>query len=322
MSTTTADQRVSAVTVRPRYDGANIRTWVGFRQFLAMAEETVLGWFRERGAGPQRLYHEFGLGLSIVDSSGLLPAVLEVDDEVTGEARLTKPGRFAVTLTVERAGTRTVTMRGKVTVALVEEHGAPVPPAAPADVTALLPDLGTATSVVVPAVTAADAATAPPALDAADDDPMRLLAPPGSGVFGWTWRARYPLCHYSDRLQHSSYVAALEEVVDRFLAERGISVGRMLAERGWIPVVSRARVRMLADVHMEEEVHTTFTVTDVLKNLTWEARMDCYVAREGRLTHTATASILHGYAISRGSGAGGLAELDEATVAALTGGRR
>ena len=57
---------MTALTCRPRYEGANIRTWIGFKHFMYLVEEAVLHWFRERGLGPQRLYHEYGLGLEIV----------------------------------------------------------------------------------------------------------------------------------------------------------------------------------------------------------------------------------------------------------------
>jgi hypothetical protein len=92
----------------------------------------------------------------------------------------------------------------------------------------------------------------------------------------------------------------------------------MLDQRGWIPVVSRARVNQFVAAEMEEIVHTAFRVTDVVRNTGFDARMDCYVLRDGVLVHTASARILHGYAISRGPGAGRLAELDPATVTALT----
>jgi acyl-CoA thioesterase FadM len=139
------------------------------------------------------------------------------------------------------------------------------------------------------------------------------------GTFVWSWKARYFLCHYSNRVQHSAYVRSLEEVVDRFLADRGISVGRMLVDRGWIPVVSRARVTLLADAVMEEVIHTTFTVDNVLKGVGYDATMNCFVHRDADLVHVATARILHGYAVSRGEGAGRLAELDDGTISALTG---
>jgi acyl-CoA thioesterase FadM len=299
----------TVVVGRPGYEGANIRTWVGFKHFMYLAEQAVLAWFREHAAPAGALYHQHGLGLEIVDSSALLPAVLDADDEVTAEVEPVKPGRFSVRLRVERDGASVTVLRGKVTVALVREKDAPATEPEPVAVSPL----------VVPDTAAARAGeradlTVPHGREVRD-----VLAPTGSGTFLWTWRARYFHCHYSDRVQHSAYTRAVEEVVDRMLADRGLSVATMLSERGWIPVVSRVRVRVLADAHMEEDVHTTFTVTDILRETTYDGRMDCYVLRGNELVHVATASIMHGYAVSRGERAGQLAELDPACVAALKG---
>lgn len=297
---------------RPGYEGANIRTWVGFKHFLYLVENAVLGWFSEQGCPAGQLYHRYGLGLEIVDCSALLPAVLDVDDLVTAEIQPVRPGRFAVRLAVSRGGSNVTVLRGKVTVALVREKDAPGPLPEPAGLAPLIvPD-----SVAAGAGGQAGAGDrqVPPGHEVRNE-----LAVPGSGTFLWSWRAPYFYCHFSDRVQHSGYVRALEEVVDRFLADRGLSVAAMLTERGWIPVVSRVRVTLLADAHMEEVIHTTFTVTDVMKSTMFDGRMDCYVLRGRHLVHVATASILHGYALSRGDRAGQLAELDEATVAALRG---
>jgi acyl-CoA thioesterase FadM len=307
VTTTAADQRTT-VELRPRREGANIRTWIGFKQFMYLAEEAVLDWFRRTGPGAAQLYLEHGLELSIVDSSVQLPAVLELDDvvdaEVTGGPRV-----FTVRLFVHRTGTRTV-LRGRVTVALVrtsDRTSVPAPP--PAALAGLVvDDIG--------------AAGVPGRRDlpaGSGDGPATVLA--ASGGFLWSWRVPYYYCQFSMHLQYSGYVRAMEEVVDRYLADRGLSVGTMLRQRGWIPVVSRARIGLLADVAMEETVHTVFTVTDVVKNIGFEARMDCYVARDAGLVHTATGGILHGYAVASGPGAGGLATLDAATVSALTAGR-
>jgi acyl-CoA thioesterase FadM len=295
----------TTTVARPRYEGANIRTWIGFKHFVYLVEEAVLDWFRGQGLGPRRLYHESGLGLEILDCSVQMPAVLDVDDVVSCEAVPSAPGRFTVLLRVSRDGVDVVVARAKVSVGLVREKDAPGDAAPPAPVAELVvPDVAAATGTP-------DVLELPPGVD-----PAVALA----GAFVWPWKARYFHCHYSDRVQHSAYVRALEEVVDRFLADRGISVGRMLAERGWIPVVSRARVRLLADARMEETVFTTFRVDDVLKNLTYDGQSDSWVERDGRLLRVATARILHGYAVSRGPRAGQLAELDDEVVALLCGG--
>lgn len=286
---------------RPRYDGANIRTWVGFRQFLALAEEAVLGWFRQAGHGPHRLFHQHTLELAVVDCSAVLSAVLEVDDEVAADVTPLGRGRFRVALTVLRDDDQIAVLRGRMTVALV----------GPADRDPLPGELARHLDRRHPSV--ADA------LGTQRDSPGPLPQVTGRPMLHWTWRARYFHCHFSDRVQHSAYVRALEEVIDRYLADRGLSVGTLLKERAWIPVVSRVRVRLLADAHMEEDVHTTFTVTDVLKDVMWEGRMDCHVHRDGTPVWVATAGIQHGYAISHGRHAGRLAVLDPATVAMLTG---
>jgi hypothetical protein len=78
-------------------------------------------------------------------------------------------------------------------------------------------------------------------------------------------------------------------------------------------------VQLLADAHMEETLHTVFTVEEIVKDVMYTARMDCYVLRDGRLVPTATGTILHGYAVSRGDNAGALAEFDAATRTALLG---
>lgn len=292
---------------RPRYEGANIRTWVGFKHFMYLVEEAVLAWLRDNGAGARELFHDYGLGAEIVDCSVQLPAVLEVDDLVRAEVVAASGRQLQVRLLVTREGGEVVALRGKVTLALVPERDAPAHRTAPAPLdTYQVNELreGTARDLEVP-----------PGLTVAD-----VLQPQGCPALLWSWRAPYFYCHFSDRVQHSGFIRCLEEVVDRFLDDRGLAVGRMLAQRSWIPVVSRARVRMLAPAHMEETVHTTFRVTDVLRSIMFDGQMDCYVQRGQTLFHVATATILHGYAISRGPEAGNLAELDAQVSRTLLGG--
>jgi acyl-CoA thioesterase FadM len=300
-SSTTVEATV--LTGRPSFEGANIRTWIGFKHFMYLVENAVHEWLRGQGTGARDLFLEYGHGFEIVDCSVQLPAVLEIDDEVTAAVTESRPGRLVVHLAVERDGRPVTVLRGKVTVALVPESAAATHRPVPAAL-AGLPDAGLDAPVrrtLAPGETPESVLTAEP------------------GAFLWSWRAPYFYCHYSDRVQHSGFVRALEEVVDRFLHDRGISVGRLLTERSWIPVVSRARVRLVGDARMEETVHTVFTVTDILRGVMFDGTMTCYVRRGDELLTVAKAQILHGYAIAAGPGAGGLAELDAPTVAALRG---
>jgi acyl-CoA thioesterase FadM len=287
--------QLTTLLCRPRFEGANIRTWIGFKHFMYLVEEAILQWFRDQGCGPQRLYHEHGLGLEILDSSVQLPALLEIDDEVLAKVVARGHGRFVVTLHIGSRSGRTLGLRGKVTVGLIREHGGPAGVGPAGELAELI----------------CEDARAP---EVAPEAPMI-----GGAPFQWSWRARYFHCHFSDRVQHSAYVRALEEVVERFLAERGISIRTMLQSRGWIPVVSRARVQLVAAAHMEETIHTTFVVHEILKESAFDATMDCHVERDGSLVRVATARILHGYAASRGDDAGGLVVLDPEVQARLMG---
>lgn len=315
--TAPTDPGPTVLAGRPGYEGANIRTWIGFKHFMYLVEAAILEHFRERGTGARELYQRHGLGLEIVDSSVQLPHALEVDDavEVTVEpAARQKPGAgaaFTARISVRKGEDDVIALKGKVRVALVTEKDAPgSEPVPPAFVPLVVPEVAALADAPGDSLPVGDAQSV------AD-----VLTPPGSGSYLWSWRIPYFYCHFSDRLQHSGYVRAMEEVVDRFLYDRGLAVGKLLAERGWIPVVSRARVRMLADAHMEETVHTVFTVRDFLKDISYTATMDCYVRRGDRLVHTATGTIMHGYAISRGPEAGTVAVLDQSTKDALTGDR-
>jgi acyl-CoA thioesterase FadM len=291
----------------PRYEGANIRTWIGFKHLLYLVEESLLRFLRRQGLGPHRLFLEHGVGLQIVDFSVQLPRPVYIDDEITAEVREQTPARYRVTLRALRGSEDPVVVRARVTIALIEE------PAAPGS--APLP--GRFRAFAVPSTSALGAGEdiqLAPATDA-----RTALAAAHAGATTWTWRARYFHCHYSDRVQHSAYVRALEEVVDRFLTERGLSVRTMLESRGWVPVVSHARVRLFADAHMEDDIHTCFMAGEIIKDAAYDGRMECYVERGGQLVHVSTGEILHGYVHSDGARAGALVTLDERTKAALRG---
>jgi len=299
----------TVLRARPAREGANIRTWIGFKHFMYLVEQAVLEWVRDNGPGVRELYLDHGLAFEIVDCSVQLPAVLELDDEVRAEVTAAAADRLTVRLSVQRDGQDVTVLKGKIKIVLVREKGARLP----------APD-GLALPVVADLAEVSTGDTVSRRLNPGETVEAALV-PAGSPGFLWSWRVPYFYCHFSDRMPHSGFVRVLEEVVDRFLADRGISVGRLLTERHWIPVVSRARVRLLAPVHMEETLHIVFTVTDILRGVMFDGRMDCFVRRGDELVPVATGQILHGYAIAAGPAAGSLAELDADVTRALTGGQ-
>ncbi len=299
----------TSVTLRPRREGANMGTWIGFKHLLYLVEEATVQWFRERGYGPHRLYHDHALGLEIAEVSARFIAAVDLDDEVTAEVGVTRPGRLSVVLSLPRDNARITALRANATVVLVRDAGGRTGAAGlPDDLAQFVTD---------------DAAPAPgpprPEVDAPDGRDVRdVLAPPGSGVFYWPWTARYFHCHLYDRLQHSAYIRGLEELVDRFLADRGLPIGSVLRLRDWIPVVSSVRVRVFEVARVDELIHTTFAVGDIIRGRTYEGRMECHVQRRGSLVRVAAATITHGYVPAHERTVRAV-EFDDEVQAALTG---
>lgn len=154
---------------------------------------------------------------------------------------------------------------------------------------------------------------------AAGADPVLDRLTAGRNAYGWRAPVRYSYCHFTEWLQLSGYLRLLEEAVDRFLADRGISIATLLAGRRWIPVVPRSRVEILAEARMEEELYTVYTVEEVFKDATYTSRLDCYVRRDGALVPTATGSITHGYAVIESRRDWRLVAFDDHVLRALAG---
>lgn len=261
----------SEVFSRPRFEGSNICTWIGFKHVMYLIEEAVLEYLRRNGMSPRQLYERKGLGVEIVDSDVRIATALHMDDLVRTEV-VPQPseedGGILVFKTVshaEKARAATATVRVR-----------------------LVP----AAEVGVPRLDRTD--TVLDGRGGYDTDCLAKVAAPNAVV--WRWRIPYFYCHYSERLQHSGYLRLMEEVVDIFLARRGISIRDMLAGRRWIPVVPNARMRILEPAFMEETIYTVFTVEEIFKDLLYTARVDCYVPRDDDLVQTATGRITHGYA--------------------------
>jgi acyl-CoA thioesterase FadM len=296
----------TVLSTRPRYEGSNICTWIGFKHVNYLVEEAVLNHFREHGQPVGRLYERCGLGVDLVQLDTRILHAFHLDDLVTATVRPVgiedAKLHLGVDLTVDRDGPVRAA-RAKVGVSLrLDPRGWPAEPVADDLAPIAVARLGRPAAPLVPG-----------------DDPLSSLLA-GRNGFGWVARVPYFHCHFTERVQMSGYLRQLEEAFDLFAADRGVSVKRMLDERNWIPFVPHSSITFLDEARMEEDLYTVFVVENVFKRLTFTARMDCYVLRDGQLVPTATGRITHGWAVIESRRDWSLVPLDDRLVRAVTGG--
>jgi acyl-CoA thioesterase FadM len=305
----------------PRFEGSNICTWIGFKHVMYIVEEAVLRHFSENGLAPRRLFEESGLCVEIVDSSVRILHALHMDDLVRVEVRpAIKPQNHelavAVNIFVTRDGEEKKAVTGQVKVLIRRDRSGVTAGAPP---TALAP-------YVTEEINRSGNTSFPKSVPLSGrgtsnvgDDIIKTVVSPEANAFIWKWHVPYFYCHFTERMQHSGYIRLMEEVVDLFLADRGISIRTMLDSRQWIPVVPAARIEILREALMEETIYTVYTVEGVYKETTYTSRMDCYTLRDGALIHCATGKITHGYAKILNRRDWALVNFDAEVIAALNG---
>ncbi|MGW7272430.1 thioesterase family protein [Streptomyces sp. NPDC054864] len=303
-------------TVRPRYEGNNINTWIGFKHVNYLVEEAVLAHFREHGLPTRVLFEEYGLGLEITDLDTRILNAFHLDEEATARVEPVGGDQLAFRVVLTKDG-KNKDVTSKVTVTLRREQYVDAVSAVPAELQRFAVDrIATAAPVrdaeLVPGADLGLTATH-------NTDPLLKELTEGSNAIAWRWRIAYPYCHNNERLQMSGYLRLMEEAKDRLVAHRGISIKTLLDERKWIPVVPRSNIRFLDEALMEEELHIVYTVEEVFKDVTYTSRMDCYVIRDGKLVPTATGTIVHGYAVFENRKDWSLVNFDEHVLAALRG---
>src|SRR5438105_2450890 len=81
------------VQLRPRFEGCNINTWIGFKHVCYLLEEALIEAWRQAHLFPRALYEESALCFEIVSSDTRILHALHMDDLVDVEIRLTNPGQ-------------------------------------------------------------------------------------------------------------------------------------------------------------------------------------------------------------------------------------
>lgn len=306
----------TTVSLRPRYEGSNICTWIGFKHVNYLVEEAVLDHLRQSGFPAGALYERFGLCTDITDLDTKILTAFHIDDLAQATVKRVDgdgPLHLVVELTVERDGKAVKAVKSKVSVTFrLDPHGFDAEPV-PAE---LLPHVVDA--IGSPGAAVLDRVGAVEPVAVGDADPLDLLTA-GKNAFGWAWRIPYFYCHFTERVQMSGYLRQMEEILDLFVEDRGVSIKKLLDEQNWIPVVPKSRITFLGEANMEETLYTVFTVEEVFKRYTFTARMDCYVLRDGVLVPTATGRITHGWAVIENRADWSLVDFDDRLTDAITG---
>lgn len=287
--------------IYPRLEGNNICTWIGFKHVMYVVEEAVIDHFRKNDYSPRELYENNGLCLEIVDSDARILHALHMDDRVNADVRIDKEAtqedslRLLVTLHVNRNGEDIKAVVCRVAVEFKLDDSPVTHDVAPETVPAFEPWTKERISRPGPGGAGKSALLTERGEINPEDDIADLLKG-NANTLVWKWHIPYFYCHFNERMKHSGYLRLMEEVEDLFLAENGLSIRTMLHTKKWIPVVPSARVEILEEAYMEETLYTTYNLVDTYRDFTYTHRMDCYVIRDGKLIHTATGSITHGYA--------------------------
>jgi len=311
----------TSVRLYPRYEGSNICTWIGFKHVNYLVEEAVLDHYRQSGRPARLLYEEYGLCLELVSIDTRILHALHMDDLVTAVVEPTADAGgaadaeacFNVTLYVERpepAGALKAAVSKVRAVLRRDPRGGPAA-ATPRDLDRFVTD-------TIGAAAAAASVAAPVATSG--EDPVLAGLTAGRNAFGWRWRMPYFYCHFTERVQMSGYLRLMEEVVDLFLADRGVSIKRLLDEQQWIPVVPHSSIELVGEALMEEDIYTVFTVEEIFKDVTYRSAMNCYVSRPQGIVPVAAGSITHGYAVLDGRRDWHLVHFDKRMLDALRGG--
>lgn len=279
----------TTANLRPLSEGANIESWIGFKHFSYLAEAGIQEYLRNTGRSQDAILRA-GHSVDIASLSLRLPSPLYadslVDVHVEGERRETDS--LSEMLCVEGlsrdSGERRRCLQGT---AMLNQHRL-------ADLEDCLARIEKQGQAKIPRA--------------------RADAP---GHHDWHFTVPYPFCRAASVLQFDGYVRLVEDGIERYLRAHGISVRRLLVERGWIPVVTDWKINIHEPVFMEETLLIRMDVTSIFKGLLWETRISFVAMRDDKETTVAESFIRHGYAVTKGPGAGTMATFDKEVRHAL-----
>lgn len=284
-------------------EGANIRTWIGFKHFEYVVSDAIAEMLASRGFSSRTLALS-GVRAHVVGSKASLGNVIECGDDLTvilDSERVVDGDHLAIDAVIVNDTAENRALKGTyiVKVGSFVEDGL-VASVTPADV------LGSFATGELKKSARPRPGSLVNGVDVADD------------VFSVNWTIPYYYCDSSRYLAYRGHVRAIESVVDDYLTHVGLFIPDILRSRAWIPVVSRYSFDVVRDVDMGTVVTTRFRVDEVLGDLVFNGSWSITAHIDGAEQIVASGVIQHGYAFSRGPLAGSMARMDSKTIADIT----
>lgn len=283
-------------------EGANIRTWIGFKHFEYVVSDAIAEMLASIGFSSRTLALS-GVRAHVIGSKASLSNVIECGDDITvvlDSERVVDEHHLAFDATIINESVKNRALKGTYVVKVESfiEDGL-TGSVTPADVMGSF-----AAGELKNSARPRRGSLADGVADAED-------------VFAVNWIVPYYYCDSSRYLAYRGHVRAIESVVDDYLTHVGLFIPEILRTRAWIPVVSRYSIDVARDVEMGTVVTTRFRVDEVLGDLAFNGSWSITAPVDGGDQVVASGVIQHGYAFSRGPAAGSMARMNPETIAQI-----
>jgi len=290
---------------RPRFEGCNIETWLGFKHLMYLSEEALLEFFRIHKISQRDLYLKYDVNLEIRFSKIDIIKAVNTDDELDTVVYLDPKSSFPLFIIKSYVGD-TLYFKSKIQVLFnvagnINE----------------IKDINLK-QLITKGVESNSRIQVDKEIKLRKEEPLEVLKEYfSSDAFVYKKRIPYYYCHYNNYVLHSGYVRFIEEAVDLFLESRGLSIKRMLQEKKYIPFVSNTNINIIDHAEMEEDIYIVFKVNDVYKDAVYLSNIYFYVKRNEKLQLMAFADITHGYSVIHDKANWNMVTLDQSIVSAL-----
>lgn len=294
---------------RPQNEGANIENYIGFKHLTYLMEETIINYFREKYLSPNQLLRMFGVKFYIKSLKIDILKAVNIDDEIV--MKIFSPNEYPTNRFKIKASDNSgiLFFKGELVVCIDK-------PIKDAEFHLVSKNF----RYLLKEMVEKEATDNNIELPINNSNPIQILKEYKSfnSAFIFSKRIPYYYCNYTDELHHSGYERIIEEAVDLFLEERGMSIRTMLNSKRWIPVVSKSQIEIKHKIKLEDTIYIAFSVKNIVLNSIYEADIYFFKQYNNKLIEVANGSITHGYSCIKNPETPELVIFDELTLKKLS----